>query len=117
MLVLTGLLLEYVAVSVYGNADFWKASPGLFLVRVGCVGVLLGIVSYVELKLRIPSQAIHSLAQQSSVIYFVHVCVLYGSIWNTGMRQWSGATLAPAAALGWGSSVAGINDPFGLGLE
>ena len=101
VLVLTGLLLEYVAVSVYGNADFWKASPGLFLVRVGCVGVLLGIVRYVEPKLRIPSQAIHSLAQQSLVIYFVHVCVLYGSIWNTGMRQWSGATLAPAAALGW----------------
>ena len=101
LLILTGLLLEYATVSVYGSADFWKASPSLFLVRVGCVGVLLGIVRYVEPKLRIPGRTLHSLAQESLLIYFVHVCVLYGSIWNPGVRQWSGASLAPLSALGW----------------
>ena len=101
LLILTGLLLEYGAVRVYGNADFWRASPSLFLVRVGCVGVLLGIVRHVESTLRIPGRALHSLARESLFIYFVHVCVLYGSIWNPGIRQWSGASLPPLSALGW----------------
>ncbi|MGH7487342.1 MAG: heparan-alpha-glucosaminide N-acetyltransferase domain-containing protein, partial [bacterium] len=101
VLILTGLLLESVPISLYGNVDFWKTSPNLFLIRVGGVGLLLGIVGYVERRLRIPGRAVRSLAQESLTIYFVHICVLYGSIWGPGMRQWIGPTLAPLPALGW----------------
>ena len=40
-----------------------------------------------------------ALAQESLLIYFVHVCVLYGSIWNLGLRQMVGASLAPLPTL------------------
>ncbi len=42
----------------------------------------------------------HSLAQESLIIYFVHICILYGSTWNPGIRRWIGPTLAPLSALG-----------------
>jgi uncharacterized membrane protein len=101
ILIATGLLLAYSCVGIYGNADFWNASPDLFLVRVGCVGVLMGIVSYVEPKLRIPGRFLHSLARESLLIYFVHVCILYGSIWNPGVRQWLGSNFPPLPILGF----------------
>jgi hypothetical protein len=70
------------------------------VIRLGCVALLLGIVGYVEPKPRVPGRAMHSLAQESLIIYFVHICILYGSTWDPGIRQWIGPTLAPLSALG-----------------
>ncbi len=70
------------------------------VIRLGCVALLLGIVGYVEPKPRVPGRAMHSLAQESLIIYFVHICILYGSTWSPGIRRWIGPTLAPLSALG-----------------
>lgn len=39
--------------------------------------------------------------RESLVIYFVHVCVLYGSIWNIGLGQAIGPSLALLPTLTW----------------
>jgi hypothetical protein len=40
---------------------------------------------------------VRSLAQESLSVYFVHVCLLYGSIWNSGLREkFSGLNLEQA---------------------
>jgi len=33
------------------------------------------------------------------LIYFVHLCVVYGSIWSPGLSQLYGATLSPIRVL------------------
>ncbi len=101
LLALAGIALERLPLTVYGNADYWHTSPNLFLVRTGCVCLLLSGFSFLARRVTLPETAIRSLAQESLVIYFIHVAVLYGSIWNTGMKQAIGPTLAFLPTLGW----------------
>jgi uncharacterized membrane protein len=96
---LAGLLLIGPLALLYANLDFWKTSPSLFLIRAGCVCFLLAVFAHVTARYRVPRHACRVLAQESLLIYFVHVCILYGSIWNPGVRQVVGATLAPLPTL------------------
>jgi uncharacterized membrane protein len=86
--------------SLYADVDFWKTSPSQFLIRAACVCSLLAIFSFLTTRYRLPVRAFQSLAQESLLIYFVHICVLYGSIWNPGLREMVGATLAPLPTMG-----------------
>src|SRR5262249_61937614 len=85
----------------YGNIDFWTISPGVFLLKAGSVLLLLTILFVVTQKVAIPQQMARSIAQESLLVYFVHVCILYGCIWHDGLRQSIGASLAPLATFGW----------------
>jgi peptidoglycan/LPS O-acetylase OafA/YrhL len=49
----------------------------------------------------IPRGIAQAVARQSLGIYLVHLCILYGSVWNTGLRQWLGPTLDPLHTLLW----------------
>lgn len=100
-LTLVGVLLQHIPVTIYSSVDYWKASPNLFLTRIGCVCVLLASLNWLAQKIRLPEKPIQALAQESLTIYFVHICILYGSIWNLGLRQRIGATLPPLATIGW----------------
>jgi uncharacterized membrane protein len=84
---------------LYPHVEFWTTSPSLFLIRVGCVGLLLTAVSQVTQRIQLPERPTQYLAQESLTIYFVHICILYGSVWNLGLRQRIGATLPPGATL------------------
>jgi uncharacterized membrane protein len=75
------------------GADFWTSSPSLFLMRAGGVFLLLAMVAYFTSRVSVPASATQSLAQESLSIYFAHICILYGSVWNTGLRQTVGSTL------------------------
>jgi len=100
-LIVSGILLSKPVMFLYTNLDFWKTSPTLFLIRAGCVGLLLAVFACLAPRLPVPPRAWRSFAQESLLIYFVHVCILYGSIWNLGLRQVLGSTLAPLPTLGW----------------
>jgi uncharacterized membrane protein len=97
---LGGLLLIKPLTLLYARLDFWQASPSLFLIRASCVCVLLGLFAYVTARYSVPHRTLRALAQESLLVYFVHVCILYGSIWNPGLRQAIGATLTPLPTLG-----------------
>ena len=100
-LLASGILLSRPLMFLYTNQDFWKTSPAVFLIRMGCVGLLLALFACVTPARSNSQRAWRWLAQESLLIYFVHVCILYGSIWNPGLRQWIGPTLAPLPTLGW----------------
>jgi len=100
-LIFAGLCFAGFPVTLYRNIEFWKVSPNLFLIRVGSVCCLLALLAYLTRRIAIPQRAARSLAQESLTVYFVHVCLLYGSIWNVGLRQTIGANLAPLPTLGW----------------
>ncbi|HEV8491873.1 MAG TPA: hypothetical protein VGR76_06370, partial [Candidatus Angelobacter sp.] len=55
---------------------------------------------YVTTRFRVPERACRALAQESLVVYFVHLSIVYGSIWNLGLRQTVGATLSPLPTIG-----------------
>ena len=101
VLIVSGICLSQPVMALYPNLDFWKTSPTLFLIRAGCVCALLAFLIYLTRGVTLPQRALRPLAQESLIIYFVHVCILYGSIWNPGMRQVIGATLGPLPTLGW----------------
>jgi hypothetical protein len=41
-----------------------------------------------------------AVAQESLVIYFVHLCIVYGSIWNVGLAHFYGEALDPLPTVG-----------------
>jgi uncharacterized membrane protein len=98
LLLVAGMRLERVSLQVYGSANFWPTTPHLFIVRVGFVTALLGLATHVERFLPVAPRTMQSLAEESLLVYFVHVVLLYGSNWNPGVRQYLGATMGFAHA-------------------
>ena len=86
---------------IYRNVDYWRDSPNIFLTKMGLVCLVLSSLIYLTRRIRLPEKPFQALAQQSLTIYFVHICILYGSLWNSGLRQKIGATLPPLPTLGW----------------
>ena len=80
---------------LYPKVDFWTTSPSLFMIRAACVCFILALFSHLTTRFQVPERACRALAQESLVVYFVHLSIVYGSIWNLGLRQLVGATLAP----------------------
>lgn len=101
VLVMAGTGLQRLPVIIYRHVEYWRDSPNLFLTRVGLVCLILASLIYLTRRIHIPEKPVQALAQQSLTIYFVHICILYGSLWNPGLRQKIGATLTPLPTFGW----------------
>lgn len=98
LLIAAGVALEHVSLRLYGPANFWPTSPHLFIARVGFVAALLGVFTFVERLLPIAPRTMQSLAEESLLVYFIHVVLLYGSNWNPGVKQYVGGTMTFAPA-------------------
>jgi hypothetical protein len=61
--------------------------------------VVLGAVAHLSRWVAHLPHLFGAVAQESLIIYFVHLCLVYGSVWNSGLRQAFGETLAPVATL------------------
>ncbi len=92
-------LFRLMFIAPYGAIDV-GISPGFFLLRLGCVAVLLGAMTKLSAGWRGLPIVLQALAEQSLLVYAVHVALLYGSRWNVGMREWVGPS-APGAVLAW----------------
>jgi surface polysaccharide O-acyltransferase-like enzyme len=103
-LFLSGLILVTAGVAGdrYGptwlaQPDFWRTSPLLVAIRLGCV---LGLLAITALVPRLPdpgARAIRVFAEQSLLVYVLHVVLIYGSVFSFGLRRYFGATLSPLA--------------------
>lgn len=98
------LALALISISIpiapFGAAHFWSTSPTQFLLRTGLVLVVLSAVSLISQSVPKPPYAVQALAQESLTIYAVHLCLVYGSVWNVGLRQLVGPSLTILPALG-----------------
>lgn len=101
MLILVGLILDNMPVRLYTDLDFWRTSPSFFLIRLGCVFLLVTVVARISQRIPLPQRTLQSLSRGSLTIYIVHICILYGSNWNPGLRQWIGPTLGLGTILLW----------------
>ena len=69
----------------YGVADWWRASPLSFLMRFGSVLMLLSLVAAVSHYVTRLTPPLQGLAEESLLVYAVHVALLYGSHWSVGL--------------------------------
>ena len=73
--------------------------PADVLVRTGSCLVILSILAHVSRYIAQLPRVFGAVAQESLLVYFVHLCVVYGSIWNQGLYSFYGEALTPAATV------------------
>ena len=96
VLVAVGLAVGALAPDLFGSSEFnWI--PGQVMVRAGAVLLILAARAHASGRLRRLPRVFGAVAQETLLIYFVHLCIVYGSIWNRGLAQIYGPTLTPAA--------------------
>jgi len=73
--------------------------PPEFVLRTGVSLILLGAIAYASHRIQHLPRMLAAAAQESLLVYYVHLCVLYGSIWSPGLLQAIGPTLRPLQTL------------------
>ena len=81
------------------GAGEWSWVPGEVLLRTGASLALLGVIAIASRRLAHLPHTFGALAQESLLIYFVHLCIVYGSIWNRGLASSYAHLLGPGAML------------------
>ena len=74
----------------------WSWVPGDILMRTGSCLVILGITAHASQYIGQLPRVFGAVAQESLIVYFVHLCVVYGSVWNSGLYRFYGEALTPA---------------------
>jgi uncharacterized membrane protein len=98
-----GVVLMIVAYGIGGTplpasgVDDFRWVPGEILMRTGVCLVILGVVAQASRRIAQLPHVFGAVAQESLVVYFVHLCIVYGSIWNAGLYRFYGEALGPGA--------------------
>lgn len=95
-----GRILRALAGKLYFDAITPEAKPRFLMARFG--GAMIGLAGFVQASRRIErlTPPLQALAEESLIVYLVHLCLLYGSIWGPGLRQLIGNRLGLPATLG-----------------
>ena len=103
VLLMPGLVLlgtALVARAVWAELA-WTMVPLDVQTRTGACLIVLAVIAYASRRISHLPHLFGAVAQETLLIYFVHLCVVYGSIWNRGLAQIYGETLAPAPTVAW----------------
>jgi uncharacterized membrane protein len=85
-------------VAPFGPSDFWSTSPNQFLLRAGLILMVLGLLAHLSRRLNHLPHVFTAMAQESLLVYYVHLCIVYGSVWNRGLQSAFGPTLSVGRA-------------------
>lgn len=94
------VLLAVVALGA-GRLPFLAASGplggllGAILLRFAACLILLGLIAHASRRLTHLPHVFGAIAQESLLVYFVHLAIVYGSPWNTGLYRFFAASLSP----------------------
>jgi hypothetical protein len=94
-----GVIGAIVPVHVYPLHDWWKANPGLILIRLFVVFTLAAALLNAGPLPRGLSRPLTVLGRASFLVYTVHLVVVYGSSANDGLTQLVGRRLDMPGAL------------------
>jgi len=104
------LLLPGVGLSILGwglsawktapwGPDAWNFMPIQLAIRIGACLVMLAAIAAASQRLTRLPRFFAAVAQETLLIYFVHLMIVYGSIWNSGLAVYYAASLRPMATL------------------
>ena len=76
-------------------ANPFATPPREFALRAGgCLIVMAGI-AFASRRISQLPRVYAAIAQESLLIYFLHICIVYGSVWNVGLVSRYAGTLGP----------------------
>ena len=98
VLVIAGNILKSREEALFG------AGPGTFvpaevMLRIGACLIILAAFAHLSRRLNRLPHIFGAVAQESLLIYFVHLCIVYGSVWNPGLLQLYGPTRTPGQTI------------------
>lgn len=97
--IMAGMVLEWIPMRIYAEADFWHDSPNFFLAKVGGLFLIMSAAWIAEKRLPPLIQApLVLLGIESLFVYVVHLVLLYGSPVNPdlhGSFLWAGTLNTP----------------------
>jgi len=96
VLITAALLVRELPAPLFGSGS-WNWVPPQVTLRAGTCLVVLGVIAHASVRLTLMPHAIGAVAQETLLVYFVHLCIVYGSIWNLGLAQRYGHSLGPGA--------------------
>jgi uncharacterized membrane protein len=65
----------------------WEAVPNQVALRMGASLILLSLIARASQRITRLPHVFGAVAQETLLIYFVHLCIVYGSIWNRGLHR------------------------------
>jgi hypothetical protein len=89
-----GLALAGLPLSLFGAGPFSWLPPQV-MVRMGSCLVGLAVIAHASGRIGRLPHVFGAVAQETLIIYFVHLCIVYGSAWNIGLAQRYGPTFSP----------------------
>lgn len=92
-MVTVGVSIRLAQISFFDGPGYFV--PVQFLIRAGSCLLLLGTLAHASRRIARLPHVFSAIAQETLVIYFVHLCLVYGSVWNPGLYQAFGTTLGP----------------------
>jgi hypothetical protein len=92
-MVIGASVFERLPFSPLGSSD-WSSSPSHLFVRAGAVLIVLGLLAHLSRRLAHLPHAFTATAQESLLVYYVHLGIVYGSAWNFGLQSNLGPTLS-----------------------
>jgi uncharacterized membrane protein len=98
VLTLAALAWRWTAFDPFGPGA-GRYIPGEFVLRTGVTLMILGVVAHASRRITKLPHVFGAVAQESLLVYFVHLCIVYGSVWNQGLVQQFGETLRPVETL------------------
>ena len=97
-LVVAGAAIRPYAAALFGDGPSAFVPPEVLL-RAGTCLLILGVVAHGSRFLTRLPHVFGAVAQETLLIYFVHLCIVYGSVWNGGLVRLYGEALAPVQVL------------------
>ena len=83
---------------VSGTGPFAWA-PAAVLMRIAACLILLSAIAHASRRIERLPHLFGAVAQESLLIYVVHLCIIYGSTWNVGLYQSHAGSLSPRATV------------------
>ena len=82
-----GIAGTYLPMTFYPQHDYYLASPHFALIRIGCVLVFMGILTYLYRFTRRFEEYYSRLGKKSLYIYTAHLVLLFGTPWFGGIAR------------------------------
>jgi uncharacterized membrane protein len=98
LLTVVGVYVRAHGIELFG-AGGASGIPGEFMLRTGVSLAILGVIAQLSWRIAHLPHVFGAVAQESLLVYFVHLCIVYGSVWNSGLVQYFGETLRPLQTL------------------
>ena len=95
------LLCRFYSWEPIGGPNLGAARVSQFLLQAGLVCLVVTSLATVVNAVRPQPLIVQSLARHSLLVYAAHLCIIYGSPWNAGLRQLFGAMLSPMLVAGF----------------